>query len=172
MRPGMVTGTNSGGGNSVAARLNRLPVTRAHRIAVVIVGIGMFFDLYEVFLAGTLSAVLTKHFHVTGNDLKLVLASAFVGAFIGALLLTRLADRLGRRRAFFFTLGIYSFFSVLAAFSPNVGMLIVCRFLAGVGIGGELPLCDAYLSDLLPSRVRGRMIGWAYTVGFCAVPAA
>jgi MFS transporter, putative metabolite:H+ symporter len=170
----MVTGTNisPGGGISVAARLNRLPVTRAHKIAVVIVGVGMFFDLYEVFLAGTLSSVLTKHFDVTGNNLKLVLASAFIGAFFGAILLTRLADRLGRRRAFFFTLGIYSFFSVLAAFSPNVQWLIVCRFLAGVGIGGELPLCDAYLSDLLPARVRGRMIGWAYTVGFCAVPAA
>jgi putative MFS transporter len=167
----MVTGTDSGG-VSIAARLNRLPVTRAHRIAVVIVGIGMFFDLYEVFLAGTLSSVLTKQFDVTGNNLKLVLASAFIGAFFGALILTRLADRLGRRRAFFFTLGIYSVFSVLAAFSPNVEILIICRFLAGVGIGGELPLCDAYLSDLLPSRVRGRMIGWAYTVGFCAVPAA
>jgi putative MFS transporter len=160
------------GGSSVAARLNRLPVTRAHRVAVVIVGIGMFFDLYEVFLAGTLSTVLKQHFDVTGNNLKLVLSSAFVGAFIGAILLSRLADRLGRRRAFFFTLGIYSFFSVLAAFSPNVGMLIVCRFIAGVGIGGELPLCDTYLSDLLPARARGRMIGWAYTVGFCAVPAA
>lgn len=170
----MVTQTDISpdGGISVAARLDRLPVTRVHRMAVVIVGIGMFFDLYEVFLAGTLSTVLTKQFGVAGNSLKLVLASAFVGAFIGAILLSLLADRLGRRRAFFFTLGIYSLFSVLAAFSPNVGVLIACRFIAGIGIGGELPLCDAYLSDLLPARVRGRMIGWAYTVGFCAVPAA
>lgn len=157
---------------SVAARLNRLPVTRLHRWAVFIVGIGMFFDLYEVFLAGTLSSVLSKRFHVVGNDLKLVLASAFIGAFVGAVLLSRIADRLGRRRAFFLTLGIYSLFSVLAAFSPNVEVLIACRFLAGVGIGGELPLCDAYLSDLLPARVRGKFISWAYTVGFCAVPAA
>jgi putative MFS transporter len=162
----------SASGISVAARLNRLPITRAHRIAVVIVGVGMFFDLYEVFLAGTLGTVLSKRFDVTGTNLKLVLASAFIGAFIGAIVLSRLADRLGRRRAFFVTLGVYSIFSVLAAFSPNVQVLIVCRFLAGVGIGGELPLCDAYLSDLLPARVRGRLIGWAYTVGFCAVPAA
>jgi MFS transporter, putative metabolite:H+ symporter len=159
-------------GPSVAARLNRLPVLRSHRVAVAIVGVGMFFDLYEVFLAGTLGTVLTKRFAVTGQDLKLVLASAFVGAFIGAVTLTRVADRLGRRRAFFLTLGIYSVFSVLAAFSPNVEILILCRFIAGIGIGGELPLCDAYLSDLLPARVRGRLIGWAYTVGFCAVPAA
>jgi putative MFS transporter len=157
---------------SVAARLNRLPVTRRHVAIVVIVGVGMFFDLYEVFLAGTLSSVLKAKFHVGPDNLKLVLASAFIGAFVGAVLLSRLADRLGRRRAFFLTLGIYSVFSVLAAFSPNVEWLIVCRFIAGVGIGGELPLCDAYLSDMLPARARGRLIGWAYTVGFCAVPAA
>src|ERR1700753_771162 len=138
---------------SVAARLNRLPVTRRHVAITVIVGVGMFFDLYEVFLAGTLSTVLKTHFHVAADPLKAVLASAFVGAFVGAILLSRLADRLGRRRAFFLTLGIYSVFSVLAAFSPNVEWLIVCRFLAGVGIGGELPLCDAYLSDILPARV-------------------
>ncbi|MHC3475619.1 MFS transporter [Streptomyces sp. 7R007] len=86
--------------------------------------------------------------------------------------MSRIADRLGRCRAFHLTLATYSVFSVLAAFSPNVEMLIVCRFLAGLGIGGELPLCDAYLSDLLPARHRGRLIGWAYTVGFCGVPLA
>jgi putative MFS transporter len=162
-------------GTSVAAihaRLDRLPVTRRHRFVLVAVGIGIFFDLYEVFLAGTLATVLGKEFGVTGTAQKLVLSSVFVGAFVGAITLTRLADRVGRRRAFFLTLGIYSLFSVLGAFSPNVEMLIVCRFLAGIGIGAELPLCDAYLSDLLPARVRGRMIAWAYTVGFCGVPVA
>lgn len=157
---------------SIAARLDRLPLTRPHRIAVLVVGIGMFFDLYEVFLASTLSAALTKDFHVTAAELKPILASAFVGAFVGAVVMSRIADRLGRRRAFYLTLGVYSLFSVLAAFSPDVSMLIACRFLAGLGIGGELPLCDAYLSDLLPARIRGRLIGWAYTVGFCGVPAA
>src|ERR1700761_789912 len=100
------------GGSSVAARLNRLPVIRAHRIAVVIVGVGMFFDLYEVFLSGTLSTVLSKHFDVTGNSLKLVLASAFIGAFIGAVALTRVADRLGPGRAVFLPHGSYSVLSM------------------------------------------------------------
>jgi putative MFS transporter len=162
-------------GTSVAAihaRLDRLPVTRRHRFVLVAVGIGIFFDLYEVFLTGTLATVLGKEFGVTGTAQKLVLASVFVGAFVGAITLTRLADRVGRRRAFFLTLGIYSLFSVLGAFSVNVEMLIACRFLAGIGIGAELPLCDAYLSDLLPARVRGRMIAWAYTIGFCGVPVA
>jgi putative MFS transporter len=157
---------------SVATRLDRLPITRMHLMAVLVVGLGIFFDLYEVFLAGTVSTALKDDFHVGEDQLKPLLASAFVGAFIGAVVMSRIADRLGRRRAFYLTLAVYSAFSVLAAFSPNVEMLIVCRFLAGLGIGGELPLCDAYLSDLLPARHRGRLIGWAYTVGFCGVPLA
>lgn len=158
--------------SSIAARLDRLPVTRMHLMAVLVVGLGMFFDLYEVFLAGTVSTALREDFHVSDGQLKPLLASVFVGAFLGAVAVPRLADRLGRRRALYLTLAVYSVFSVLAAFSPNVETLIVCRFLAGIGIGGELPLCDAYLSDLLPARVRGRLIGWAYTVGFSGAPLA
>jgi hypothetical protein len=45
---------------TIAARLDRLPVTRRHVLVVVIVGIGMFVDLYEVFLAGTLSTVFKR----------------------------------------------------------------------------------------------------------------
>ncbi|MEC3973753.1 MFS transporter [Amycolatopsis sp. H20-H5] len=157
---------------SVAARLDRLPVTRLHRYFIAVVGVATFFDLYDLFLASTVSTVLTKEFHVSGGELKLLLASAFVGAFVGALTLGRLADRIGRRRAFLLTLGLYSAFTLLGAFSPNVGMLVVCRFVAGIGIGAELPLADAYLSDLLPAKARGRAIAWAYTIGFCGVPAA
>ncbi|MGI5129523.1 MFS transporter [Pseudonocardia sp. CA-107938] len=159
---------------AVAARLDRLPVTRAHRHLVAVVGVATFFDLYDLFLAGTVATVLTKEFGVAKDslDAKLILASAFLGAFVGAVTLGRLADRIGRRRAFLLTLGLYSLFTLLGAFSTEVWMLVLCRFLAGVGIGGELPLADAYLADLLPARSRGRALAWAYTIGFCGVPAA
>ena len=51
-------------------------------------------------------------------------------------------------------------------------MLVVTRFLAGVGVGAEPPIADSYLSDLLPPRRRGRYIAWAYTIGFLGVPAS
>ncbi|MFC4949577.1 MFS transporter [Pseudonocardia sp. GCM10023141] len=156
----------------IAARLDRLPVTRLHRFFIAVVGVATFFDLYDLFLASTVSTVLTKEFHVGPDELKLVLASAFLGAFVGAVTLGRLADRIGRRRAFLLTLSLYSVFTLLGAFSTDVWMLVICRFIAGIGIGAELPLADAYLSDLLPARSRGRAIAWAYTVGFCGVPAA
>jgi putative MFS transporter len=157
---------------SIAARLNRLPPTTVHRHATVIAGIGSFFDLFDIFLAGVLATVLTQQFQLTRAALPPIIGSSFVGMFFGATLLGRFADAYGRRTAFLVNLGIYSGFTLLGAFSPNVAVLIATRFLAGVGIGAELPLVDAYLSELLPARHRGRYTAWGYTLGFIAVPAA
>ena len=157
---------------SIAARLNRLPPTRIHRHATVIAGIGSFFDLFDIFLAGVLATVLTQQFQLSRAALPPIIGSSFVGMFFGATLLGRYADRAGRRTAFLLNLGIYSAFTLLGAFSINVPMLIVARFLAGIGIGAELPLVDAYLSELLPARHRGRYTAWAYTLGFVGIPAA
>jgi MFS transporter, putative metabolite:H+ symporter len=157
---------------SIAARLNRLPPTRVHRHATIIAGIGSFFDLFDIFLAGVLGTVLTQQFHLTRAALPPIIGSSFIGMFFGAMLLGRYADRAGRRTAFLLNLGIYSGFTLLGAFSVDLTMLIVTRFLAGIGIGAELPLVDAYLSELLPARHRGRYTAWAYTIGFLGIPAA
>jgi putative MFS transporter len=158
--------------SSIATRLNRLPPTRTHRHATIIAGIGTFFDLFDIFLAGVLGAVLTQQFALDRLSLPAALSSAFVGMFIGAIVLGGFADRFGRRTAFLVNLGIYSAFTLAGAFSTNATMLIVTRFLAGIGIGAELTLVDAYLSELLPARLRGRYTAWAYTLGFLGIPAA
>jgi len=155
----------------IAARLDRLPITRSHRAIVAIAGVGTFFDLFDIFLAGVLGTVLIDRFHLDRVSLPLVLASGFLGMFLGALGLGLMADRLGRRRAFLLNLAIYSSFTLLGAFATSAGMLIAARFVAGIGIGAELPLVDAYLSEFLPPRHRGRYTAVAYTVGFIGVPA-
>ena len=157
---------------SVASRLNRLPPIRTHRHATIIAGIGTFFDLFDIFLAGVLGTVLTREFQLDRLALPAALGSAFVGMFIGATLLGRFADRFGRRTAFLLNLSIYSAFTLAGAFSTSATMLIATRFLAGIGIGAELPLVDAYLGELLPARLRGRYTAWAYTLGFVGIPAA
>ncbi|PWT85340.1 MAG: MFS transporter [Blastocatellia bacterium] len=157
---------------SIAARLNRLPITATHRYVTLITGIGSFFDLFDIFLAGVLGTVLTEEFQLNRVSLSAALGSAFVGMFIGATLLGRFADRVGRRTAFMLNLGIYSAFTFVGAFSVNAVMLIVSRFIAGIGIGAELPLVDAYLSEVLPTHARGRYTAWAYTLGFIGVPVA
>ena len=156
---------------SIAARLNGLPIVRTHRIAVAVIGIGVFFDLFDIFLAGVLGTVLTKQFMLSPVQLQAVLASGFLGMFVGAVGLGAFADRFGRRAAFLVNLGLYSVFTLAGAFAPNAALLIVARFIAGIGIGAELPLSDAYLSELLPARDRGRYSAIAYTLGFVGVPA-
>jgi MFS transporter, putative metabolite:H+ symporter len=170
--PGSPAGASVPAGvpDGIAARMDRLPITRTHRRATIAVGLGLFFEFYEVFLTGVLSGVLIDEFSLTKGELPPVLASTFIGMFLGALLLGRFADRFGRRGAFLLNLGIYAVFSFLGAFSINALWLMGTRFLAGIGLGAEPPLADTYLTDLLPARRRGRFIAWAYTLSFVGVP--
>lgn len=155
---------------SIAARLDRLPMTRWHWTLVAVVGLGTFFDLYEIFLGGVLGAVLTEQWQLSTNEKSLVIASAFIGMFFGAICLGVAADRFGRRRMFLVNLGLYSLFSLLTAFAPDLGVFLVLRFLGGLALGAELTLVDTYLSELMPRRGRGRYIACAYTLGFFGVP--
>jgi len=152
--------------------LEGLPVTRWHWRLVVFVGLGSFFDLYEVFLGGVLAPVLATEFKLGTIGKAMVIAAGFAGMFVGANVLSIVADRLGRRRVFILNLLVYSLFSLAAAFSPNIETFLVLRFVAGIGLGAELVLVDTYLAEFVPARVRGRMTAWAYTIGFLGVPLA
>jgi MFS transporter, putative metabolite:H+ symporter len=158
--------------SAASSVLERLPVSRWHWRLVVLVGIGTFFDLYEVFLGGVLAPVLAKEFDLGSLGKSMVIAAGFAGMFIGANVLSIAADRLGRRRVFILNLLVYSVFSFAAAFSPNIEMFLVLRVIAGIGLGAELVLVDTYLAEFMPAKHRGRMTAWAYTIGFLGVPLA
>jgi hypothetical protein len=68
-------------------------------------------------------------------------------------------------------LSVFGVFSIAAAFSPNATTLIVLRVLAGIGLGGELPIAVSYLGDLLPAAVRGLWTAIAFAVSYLGVPA-
>ena len=156
----------------VAARLDRIPPFKLHRRMGVAVGFGNFFDLYDIFLGGVLAAVLAEAWGLSTNGKALVIASGFGGMFVGAITFGRLADRIGRRRTFLIEILVYSAFTLAAAFSPNLAVLAVLRFCAGIGLGGELSLADTYLSEILPRQVRGRYMAMAFTLSFFGVPLA
>ncbi|MFH8633120.1 MFS transporter [Streptomyces lydicus] len=159
-------------GHRAAARLDRLPPSRWHRRITLVVGIGAFFDLYEIFLGGVLAAVLAEQWHLGHTAKSWVIAAGFLGMFAGANVLSVLADRFGRRRMFLVNLGAYALFSLLCAFAPSLSWLLALRALSGLGLGAELVLVDTYLAEFLPRAVRGRYIAWAYTLGFVGVPVA
>ncbi|MEX3959062.1 MFS transporter [Trinickia sp. EG282A] len=152
--------------------MDEMPVTALHRFVVWVVGIGLFFDMYEIFLVSSIGSALQNQFGIDRHsaDFKLLLASAFIGMFFGSLCLGSLADRIGRRKAFVFNLLWYSAFSLIGAFSVNAEMLVICRFLTGIGVGAIYPVADSYLSEILPKERRGRLAAWAYTASYLAVP--
>ncbi|AOK16658.1 MFS transporter [Burkholderia cepacia] len=152
--------------------MDDLPVGALHRFVVWVIGIGLFFDMYEIFLVSTIGSALQNEYGLSrqSTDFKLLLASAFIGMFVGAMCLGSLADRIGRRKAFLLTLTWYSAFSLVGAFSVNADMLVACRFLTGIGVGAIYPVADSFLSEILPKEKRGRLAAWAYTTSYVAVP--
>lgn len=167
---GGMEGSTTTAYSTVADRIDGSPVTRTHRAITAVIGASLFFDIYDIFLAGTIGTVLVKKFHASAVQTPLLLGSGFFGMFVGAVVMGRVADALGRRTAILINIGIYSLFTLLAAFSSGIEMLVALRFVAGVGIGAQPPLCDSYLNEVLPGRSRGRLIAWAYTLSFVGVP--
>jgi putative MFS transporter len=157
--------------SDIGSQLDALPVGRVHRKVVVAIGLGLFFEVYEIFLSSSIATALKTEYHLGGTALQLLMASSFIGMFIGAAAFGRIADRIGRRKAFLLNLVWFSVCSLLAAVAPTPALLVAARFLAGIGIGAEYPVADSYLSDVLPKADRGRLSAWAYTCSFVAVPA-
>jgi putative MFS transporter len=77
---------------------------------------------------------------------------------IGAVFSGALADRFGRKNVFASTMVLYSIATALCAFAPNLTVLLVCRFLVGLGLGGQLPVAVTLVSEYIPAQVRGRFI--------------
>ncbi|MFM0095343.1 MFS transporter [Paraburkholderia nemoris] len=152
--------------------MDNMPAGSLHRFVVWVIGIGLFFDMFEIFLVSSIGAALQGEYGIDrhSTDFKLLLASAFIGMFFGAFFLGSMADRIGRRKAFLFNLIWYSAFSLIGAFSVNAEMLVICRFLTGIGVGAIYPVADSFLSEILPKERRGRMAAWAYTTSYIAVP--
>lgn len=155
---------------SVAERLERLPIGRFHRRFVALVSLGGWFDLYDLFMVAYLGAALESSHFFTLQQFSLFVASGFLGMFVGTVAFGIASDRMGRRSAFVIMLLIYSGFTLAGALARSAEWLIVTRFVAGVGIGAEIVVIDTYVTELVPSGVRGRFVAITQVIGFTSVP--
>ena len=142
----------------IPARLDRLPWTRFHTLVVVALGITWILDGLEVTLAGSIAGALQESpvLHFDAEEVGLVGTAYLIGAVTGAVLFGYLTDRLGRRKLFFVTLGLYLVATAATAFSWNFWSFAVFRALTGAGIGGEYTAINSAIQEFVPPRFRGR----------------
>jgi MFS family permease len=143
---------------NIPQRLDRLPWSPFHWLVVVALGITWILDGLEVTLTGSVAGVLQSRDGLGLSDDQIGQAASvyLVGAVLGALGFGYLTDRLGRKKLFFVTLGLYLAATAATAFSWDALSFMVFRFLTGAGIGGEYAAINSAIQELIPARFRGR----------------
>jgi putative MFS transporter len=150
----MATSVNAG------ARLDRLPVSSFHYRIFWLVGAGMFFDGYDLYVAGgVLASTIQTKFSTLPQNLQF-LSLTFVGMTIGSLITGFVGDKYGRRFTYQINLLIFGLASLAAAFSQNMEQLIVCRFIQGLGLGAEIVVGYSTVTEFVPPKTRGRWLSF------------
>jgi len=144
---------------NAGARLDRLPLSAFHRRIMRLIGLGMFFDGFDIYLgAAVLGATLRSGFSTLGENAAFV-SSTFLGMMLGSALTGFLGDRYGRRFTYQANLAVFGIASLAAAFAPNMAVLIALRFVMGLGLGAENVVGYSTMTEFVPPARRGRWLG-------------
>jgi putative MFS transporter len=156
---------------NAGARLDRLPVSPFHYRIFWLVGAGMFFDGYDLYVAGGVLASTIQSKFSTFPQNQQFLSLTFVGMTLGALITGFVGDKYGRRFTYQINLLIFGLASLAAAFSQDMTQLIACRFVQGLGLGAEIVVGYSTLTEFVPPHSRGRwlsMMAFLVVAGFPA----
>src|SRR5450755_532859 len=175
---GTLSATTHGGPDEISRRLESLPASSYVWRLVILLSLGGCFEIYDLFFTGYIAPGLTRSGILTTttqaffgfSGIGAFVAATFAGLFVGTFFLGFLADQFGRRSIFTFALLGYTAASVVMACQTTSGGLLLWRFIAGIGIGVEVVTIDAYITELVPSGMRGRAFAISQAVMFIAVP--
>lgn len=143
---------------TISQRIERLPVTPMLWKVLFLTGIGWLFDAMDQGMVAGVMAAIGREWKLTPADLGMLGSASAVGMAIGAAAAGMAADRWGRRTVVTFTLVLYGLASAVSGFAANFSILILLRFLTGLGLGGELPAASTLVSEFSPAKSRGRMV--------------
>ena len=150
----MIKSVNAG------ARLDRLPVGSFHYGIFWLVGAGMFFDGYDLYVGtNVLPAALQSGFSTPGLNADFI-SKTFLGMTIGALVTGFIGDQYGRRFTYQVNLVIFGLASLAAAAAPDMTTLNWLRFVMGLGLGAEIVVGYSTLTEFVPPQSRGRWLAF------------
>ena len=150
--------------STIPARLDRMRWSPFHTRMVLGLGTAWILDGLSITVASSVTAVLTQSdtLDLTTSQAAATGSVYLLGEVLGALVFGKLSDKLGRRRLFMWTLGVYLIGTGLSAFAfkGTVGLVYfyLTRFIAGTGIGGEYSAINSAIDEMMPARTGGAPI--------------
>lgn len=157
---------------TAAQRLDRLPESAFHRRMAAMIGLGLFFDAFDLYMASGVMVALTSTGWATMASNAYFASAGALGTLIGAFAAGWLGDRMGRKFTFQFNLVLFGSMSLAAAFAPSMTWLIIFRFLMGIGLGAEIVVGYATIAEFVPPRARGKWGAVLFFLATAALPAS
>jgi putative MFS transporter len=151
-------------GFSISERIERLPVTRYQKMLFAILATAFLLDGIEIAAMTFALPQIKSQFGLTAPQAGLLGSMTFIGMFVGAVCAGLLADKIGRRGIFQWSMVIWGLGSLGCGLSPNLACLIAFRIILGVGMAMEPIAGQALLSEFMPAKYRGKYL--AYFEGF------
>ncbi len=148
---------------SFEAWLDTSGVTRAMWLLWVLSAGLIALDGFDFFIIGVALPFLKRDFSLSSAEVGAVAVAAVAGSLIGSLTLGPMTDRVGRQRMLIADVALFILATAGTTFAWNAPSLIAFRFLVGIGIGADYPISVAYITENVPSRLRGRMVIGAFT---------
>jgi len=153
----------------VGTALDEAKISPLHRRVIALIAAGYFFDVIDFTILGSLIPFIIKSGFTTPTQAAIIGSAAVFGMFFGTAGQGEFSDRFGRRFIYQFNLLLFGVFTIIGALAPSVMILVICRFIAGLGLGAEQPLAFAYAGEYSPKRIRGRILAIVHFIGGACV---
>jgi len=141
--------------------------TSIFNIAVIVAALGYFVDIYDLLLFTIVKAPSVLAVGATASSLlsdsTKIINWQMIGLLIGGIIWGVLGDKKGRLSVLFGSIILYSIANFVTGYVQTVDQYAMCRFVAGLGLAGELGAGITLVSELLPKNKRG--IGTSLVAG-------
>jgi MFS transporter, AAHS family, 4-hydroxybenzoate transporter len=142
----------------IRAFIDERPVGRYQVWVAVMCALIVFVDGFDAQAMGYVAPALTAALHIPRSVFGSVISSGLFGMMIGALVSGPVADRVGRKPVLVVSVLIFGVGSLLTATARSVHLLVACRVLTGLGMGGAMPNAIALTSEYMPRRRRATAV--------------